>query len=70
MYKLFATFCFLVNGAVECTDYNDSDEKIYQELAKCEEMAEYRFYGMTDVFATYKQPYEKIVIGCVEIKED
>jgi hypothetical protein len=70
MYKLFATMCFLVNGAVECTDYNDSDQKIYQELAKCEEMAEYRFYGMTDVFATYQQPYEKIVIGCVEIKED
>lgn len=69
MYKLFATFCFLVNGAVECTDYNDTDEKIYQELAKCEEMAEYRFYGMTDLFALYKQPYEKIVIGCVEIED-
>ena len=70
MYKLFATMCFLVNGAVECTDYDDSDQKIYQELAKCEEMAEYRFYGMTDVFATYQQPYELIEIGCVEIKED
>ena len=31
--------CFLVNGAVECTDYNDSDQVIYRELAKCEEMA-------------------------------
>tara|TARA_B100001063_G_C16625994_1_gene483224 strand:- start:685 stop:900 length:216 start_codon:yes stop_codon:yes gene_type:complete len=70
MYKLFATMCFLVNGAVECTDYDDSDQVIYQELAKCEEMAAYRFYGMTDVFERYKQPYEKIVIGCKEIKED
>jgi hypothetical protein len=62
--------CFLVNGAVECTDYNDSDQVIYRELAKCEEMAAYRFYAMTDVFATYRQPYELIEIGCVEIKED
>jgi len=61
--------CFLVNGAVECTNYDDSDQKIYQELAECEAMAEYRFYGMTDVFANYKQPYEKIVIGCVEIED-
>ena len=69
MYELFATFCVLVNGVPECTNYDDSDEKIYQELAKCEEMAEYRFYGMTDVFARYQQPYEKIVIGCVEIED-
>ena len=64
MYKLFMTMCVLVNGAVECTDYNDSDQVIYQELAKCEQMAEYRFYGMTEVFARYEQPYEKIVVGC------
>ena len=62
--------CLLVNGAVECVDYNDSDQVIYQELTKCEEMAEYRFYAMTDVFARYQQPYEKLFIGCVEIRED
>ena len=60
--------CILVNGAVECTEYNDSEQVIYQELAKCEEMAAYRFYGMTDVFARYNQSYEKLVVGCV--KED
>jgi len=62
--------CFLVNGAVECTNYDDSDQVIYKELAKCEEMAAYRFYAMTDVFSMYQQPYEFIEIGCVEIKED
>jgi hypothetical protein len=70
MFKLFATMCFLVNGAVECTNYDDSDQVIYKELAKCEEMAAYRFYAMTDVFSMYQQPYEFIEIGCVEIKED
>ena len=70
MYKLFMTMCFLVNGAVECTNYDDSDQVIYKELAKCEEMAAYRFYAMTDVFSMYQQPYEFIEIGCVEIKED
>jgi hypothetical protein len=64
------TMCFLVNGAVECTNYDDSDQVIYKELAKCEEMAAYRFYAMTDVFSMYQQPYEFIEIGCVEIKED
>lgn len=62
--------CFLVNGTVECTNYDDSDKVIYQELAKCEEMAAYRFYAMTDVFEKYQQPYEMIVIGCDEVKED
>ena len=62
--------CFLVNGAVDCTNYDDSDQVIYKELAKCEEMAAYLFYAMTDVFSMYQQPYEFIEIGCVEIKED
>ncbi len=62
--------CFLVNGAVECTNSDDRDQVIYQELAKGGEMAAYRFYVMTDGFATYQQPYELIEIGCVEIKED
>ena len=70
MYKLFMTMCVLVNGAVECTDYNDSDQVVYQELAKCEEMAAYRFYAMTDVFARYNQPYEKLVVGCTEEDRD
>jgi hypothetical protein len=69
MYKLFATMCFLVNGAVECTDYDDSDQKIYQELAKCEEMAEYRFYGLTAVFSQYDQPYERIEMGCKQSED-
>ena len=62
--------CVLVNGAVECTDYNDSDQVIYQDLFKCEQMAEYRFYAMTDIFARYNQPYEKLVVGCAEKDED
>jgi len=70
MYKLFMTLCVLVNGAVECTDYNDSEEMIYQDLAKCEEMADYRFYAMTDVFARYNQSYEELVVGCIEEDKD
>ena len=61
--------CVLVNGEIQCTEYNDSNQVIYQELAKCEEMAAYRFYAMTDVFATYQQPYELIEIGCVESED-
>ena len=61
--------CFLVNGAVECTEYNDSYQKIYQSLAECEKDAEYRFYGLTDVFREYQQPFEKIEMGCKEIKD-
>ena len=64
------TMCVLVNGAVECTDYNDSNQVIYQELAKCEQMAEYRFYAMTEVFARFEQPFEKILIGCTEADKD
>ena len=62
--------CVLVNGAVECTEYNDSDQVIYQELARCEQMAAYRFYAMTDIFARYNQPYEKFVVGCTEEDKD
>ena len=70
MYKLFMTLCILVNGAVECTDYNDSEQMIYQDLAKCEEMADYRFYAMTEVFARYEQPYEELFVGCTEADKD
>jgi len=62
--------CFLVNGEVECTNYNDSYAKLYQDLASCENDAKSRFYELTDVFTRYQQPYEKIVIGCEEIKEE
>ena len=58
--------CVLVNGEVQCTDYDDSTGKIYQELAKCEQDAAERFYGMAEVFSYYGQDYEKIEVGCVE----
>ena len=58
--------CVLVNGEMQCTDYDDSTGKIYQELAKCEQDAAMRFYGMTDVFSTYNQDYEKLEVGCRE----
>lgn len=66
MYKLFMVMCFLVNGEVECTNYDDSTGKVYEELSKCEQDAAFRFYSMTDVFARFDQPYEKIEIGCME----
>ena len=69
MFKLFMVMCSLVNGAVECTDYHDSEANIYQTLLECEKDAQYRFYGLTDIFTRYQQPYEQIVIGCEEIKD-
>jgi len=58
--------CVLVNGELKCTTYDDSTNNLYTELAKCEADAGARFYGMTDVFAYYKQDYESIVVGCEE----
>ena len=69
MYKLFMTMCLLVNGAVECVDYNDSDQVVYQELAKCEQAASDRFYEMMDGFIRYNIPFEVIEIGCVESED-
>ena len=69
MFKLFAVMCFLVNSAVECTPYDDSEQRVYQTLAQCEKDAQYRFYGLTDIFIRYEQPYEQIVIGCEKIKD-
>ena len=69
-YKLFAIMCVLVNGEVKCTDYDDSTGHIYQELAKCEQDAAMRFYGMTDIFTAYGQDYEKLIVGCEEIEEE
>ena len=70
MYKLFMVMCVLVNGEVQCTDYDDSTQKIYQELAKCEQDAAMRFYGMTDVFSYYNQDYERLEVGCTEADKD
>ena len=70
MYKLFMTMCVLVNGEVQCTNYDDSTKQIYKELAKCEEMAEYRFYGMADVFNRYGEPYEKLIVGCIKADKE
>ena len=62
--------CVLVNGELKCTTYDDSTGKIYKELAKCEADAGARFYGMTDVFAYYKQDYERLTVGCEEADKD
>ena len=70
MYKLFMVMCVLVNGETQCTTYDDSTGKVYQELAKCEADAEARFYGMTDIFSYYNQEYERLEVGCEDIKED
>ena len=70
MYKLFMIMCVLVNGEVQCTTYDDSTNNIYKELAKCEADAGARFYGMTEVFAYYKQDYESLVVGCEEADKD
>ena len=70
MYKLFMIMCVLVNGEINCTDYNDSTGTIYEDLATCERDAAFRFYAMADVYARFEQPYEKIVIGCTEADND
>ena len=62
--------CVLVNGETKCTTYDDSTRKVYEDLAKCEADAGARFYGITDVFAYYKQDYESIEVGCEEMRED
>lgn len=64
MYKLFATFCILVNGVAECTTYDDNDKKIYKDLKTCEERAEVRFYETAGGFMQYNILFESIVIGC------
>ena len=62
--------CILVNGEVQCTEYDDSTGKIYQDLANCEKDAARRFYGMTDIFSMYGQDYEKLIVGCNTTEED
>ena len=70
MYKLFMTLCVLVNGEIQCTNYDDSTKHIYQQLANCEKDAALRFYGITDIFRSYGQPYERLIVGCEEADKD
>tara|TARA_B100001057_G_scaffold462825_1_gene516163 strand:- start:4751 stop:4960 length:210 start_codon:yes stop_codon:yes gene_type:complete len=69
MYKLFMVMCILVNGEVQCTNFDDSDNVTYQTLNECERDAEFRFYGMTDIFSMYNEPYESIEIGCKKTED-
>ena len=61
--------CVLANGEIQCTDYDDSEKMIYQHLKECERDAEYRFYGLTDIFENYGQPYESLVMGCKDSED-
>jgi hypothetical protein len=64
------TMCILVNGELKCTDYDDSTAFVYKQLADCERDAAMRFYGLTDIFHQYGQPYERIVVGCDEVNSE
>ena len=61
--------CVLVNGELQCTDYDDSNANIYKTLNECEQDAEYRFSGLTDIFEAYGQPYESLEIGCKDAED-
>lgn len=69
MYKLFASICVLVSGELDCTLYNDSEQQIFTSLAECDQQAQYRFYGMAEVFDAYNIPFNKMEVGCEEIKD-
>ena len=62
--------CVLVNGEVQCTNYDDSQKEIFKQLATCEQNAAMRFYGMADVFARYQQPYQTLIVGCVKADKE
>ena len=64
MYKLFAILCVMAKGAVDCTLYDDSEKQIFNSLAECDQQAQYRFYGMAEVFEAYNIPYETMQVGC------
>ena len=70
MYKLFAIMCFLVNGELDCTLYDDSDNQIFKTLAECDKQAQFRFYGMAQVFDAYGIEYERMEVGCKDANED
>ena len=59
--------CVLLSGEVQCTNYDDSDKKIYEQLANCEKDAAYRFYGMAEFFDVYNIPYERMEVGCEQV---
>lgn len=64
MYKLFAIICILVNGELQCTDYDDSEKQLFKTLKECDAQASYRFYGMAEIFDTYNIPYDRMEVGC------
>ena len=62
--------CVLVSGEIQCTNYDDSNKQVFNELANCEQNAAMRFYGMADVFSRYKQPYETLIVGCEKVDKE
>ena len=64
MYKLFAIICILVNGELQCTDYDDSEKQVFKSLQECDAQASYRFYGMAEIFEAYNIPYDQMEVGC------
>ena len=54
----------MANGAIDCTLYDDSEKQIFETLAECDQQAQYRFYGMAEVFEAYDIPYETMQVGC------
>tara|TARA_B100000214_G_C23566320_1_gene445251 strand:- start:273 stop:485 length:213 start_codon:yes stop_codon:yes gene_type:complete len=63
MYKLFAVLCVMANG-LDCTLYDDSEKQIFKTLAECDQQAQYRFYGMAELFDAYNIPYQTLEVGC------
>ena len=53
----------MANGAIDCTLYDDSEKQIFETLAECDQQAQYRFYGMAEVFKAYDIPYESMQVG-------
>ena len=70
MYKLFATICVLVSGELDCTLYDDSEKQIFKSLAECDKQAQFRFYGMAEVFDAYDIPYDSMEVGCKKDEEE
>ena len=64
MWKLFAIICVLVNGELQCTNYDDSEKQVFKSLQECDAQASYRFYGMAEIFDAYNIPYDQMEVGC------
>ncbi len=60
----------MANGALDCTLYDDSEQQIFNTLAECDQQAQYRFYGMAEVFHAYDIPYESLEVGCVDNEQE